>query len=131
MSDDLSITHLVICAAHGDEQAWDVLVERYAPLVWSICRRYRLSDADTRDGRSGPGGRGRGACGLSPGVTGNLTCPKPSTPRLKSSVFAICSTLNAACASPRSTLASRSRAALAMALVLPQPPETVIPLPRL
>jgi RNA polymerase sigma factor (sigma-70 family) len=34
---------------HGDEQAWDALVERYAPLVWSICRRYRLSDADTHD----------------------------------------------------------------------------------
>jgi RNA polymerase sigma factor (sigma-70 family) len=49
MSDDLSITDLVTCAAHGDEQAWDALVERYAPLVWSICRRYRLSDADTHD----------------------------------------------------------------------------------
>ena len=31
------------------EQAWDTLVKRYAPLVWSICRRYRLSDADTHD----------------------------------------------------------------------------------
>ncbi len=55
------------------------------------------------------------------GVTGNLTCPKPSTSRLKSSVFAVSSTLNAACASPRSVLASRSRAAVAMALVLPYP----------
>ena len=49
MSDDPSITDLVTCAAHGDEQAWDALVERYAPLVWSICRRYQLSDADTHD----------------------------------------------------------------------------------
>jgi RNA polymerase sigma factor (sigma-70 family) len=49
MSDDPSIGDLVTCAAHGDEQAWDALVERYAPLVWSICRRYRLSDADTHD----------------------------------------------------------------------------------
>lgn len=49
MSDDPSITDLVTCAAHGDEQAWDALVERYAPLVWSICRRYRLSDADIHD----------------------------------------------------------------------------------
>ena len=49
MSDNPSITDLVTCAAHGDEQAWDALVERYAPLVWSICRRYRLSDADTHD----------------------------------------------------------------------------------
>jgi RNA polymerase sigma factor (sigma-70 family) len=49
MSDDPSITDLVSGAAHGDEQAWNALVERYAPLVWSICRRYRLSDADTHD----------------------------------------------------------------------------------
>jgi|HubBroStandDraft_6_1064221.scaffolds.fasta_scaffold105275_2 RNA polymerase sigma factor (sigma-70 family) len=49
MSDDPSITDLVTCAAHGDEQAWDALVERYAPLVWSICRRYQLRDADTHD----------------------------------------------------------------------------------
>jgi RNA polymerase sigma factor (sigma-70 family) len=47
--DDPSVTDLVTCAAHGDERAWDALVERYAPLVWSICRRYRLSDADTHD----------------------------------------------------------------------------------
>jgi RNA polymerase sigma factor (sigma-70 family) len=33
----------------GDRQAWDALVERYAPLVWSICRRYRLSNADAED----------------------------------------------------------------------------------
>ena len=25
------------------------LVERYSPLIWSICRRYRLSRADTED----------------------------------------------------------------------------------
>jgi RNA polymerase sigma factor (sigma-70 family) len=49
MSDDPSITDLVTRAAHGDEKAWDALVERYAPLVWSICRRYWLSDADTHD----------------------------------------------------------------------------------
>ena len=49
MSDDPSIADLVTCAVHGDEQAWDALVERYAPLVWSICGRYRLCDADTHD----------------------------------------------------------------------------------
>ena len=36
-------------ARGGDRQAWDALVERYAPLVWSICRRYRLSHADAED----------------------------------------------------------------------------------
>src|SRR5215471_20482266 len=49
MSGDPSTPDLVTRARHGDEQAWDALVERYAPLVWSICRRYRLSDADIHD----------------------------------------------------------------------------------
>jgi RNA polymerase sigma factor (sigma-70 family) len=40
---------LVIRARNGDRQAWDALVERYAPLIWSICRRYRLADADAHD----------------------------------------------------------------------------------
>jgi RNA polymerase sigma factor (sigma-70 family) len=40
---------LVSRAAEGDEQAWDALVERYAPLIWSICRRYRLDSADAED----------------------------------------------------------------------------------
>ena len=26
-------------ARNGDTQAWDALVDRYAPLIWSICRR--------------------------------------------------------------------------------------------
>jgi RNA polymerase sigma factor (sigma-70 family) len=45
MRDDL-VTTLVACARNGDEQAWGALVERYAPLIWSICRRYRLDVAD-------------------------------------------------------------------------------------
>jgi RNA polymerase sigma factor (sigma-70 family) len=49
MSDDPSVTDLVTGAANGDEQAWNALVERYAPLVWSICRRHRLGDADADD----------------------------------------------------------------------------------
>jgi RNA polymerase sigma factor (sigma-70 family) len=47
------VTDLVIQARNGDKLAWDALVERYAPLIWSICRRYRLGGADTDDvGRS-------------------------------------------------------------------------------
>ena len=49
MSDDPSVTDLVTRAMNGDEQAWDALVERYTPLVWSICRRHRLGDADADD----------------------------------------------------------------------------------
>ena len=47
MHDDL--TGLVARAGNGDKQAWDELVERYAPLIWSICRRYRLDRADADD----------------------------------------------------------------------------------
>jgi RNA polymerase sigma factor (sigma-70 family) len=49
MRDDPVVTGLVTRARHGDQQAWDTLVEHYAPLVWSICRSYRLSRADTDD----------------------------------------------------------------------------------
>ncbi len=49
MSDDPSVTDLVTRARNGDKQAWDALVERYAPLIWSICRRYRLGRADADD----------------------------------------------------------------------------------
>ena len=49
MHDDPSVTVLVIRARNGDKQAWDELVERYAPLIWSICHRYRLRRADADD----------------------------------------------------------------------------------
>src|SRR6266516_1002500 len=43
------VADLVMRARNGDQWAWDAIVERYAPLVWSICRRYRLAGADTDD----------------------------------------------------------------------------------
>ena len=49
MSTDQPVNDLVIRARNGDKQAWDTLVERYAPLVWSICRRHRLERADADD----------------------------------------------------------------------------------
>jgi RNA polymerase sigma factor (sigma-70 family) len=49
MRDDPVVTDLVIRARNGDRQAWDALVERYAPLIWSNCRRYRLGGADADD----------------------------------------------------------------------------------
>jgi RNA polymerase sigma factor (sigma-70 family) len=49
MSNDQPVTDLVTRARNGDRQAWDVLVERYAPLIWSICRRHQMADADARD----------------------------------------------------------------------------------
>jgi RNA polymerase sigma factor (sigma-70 family) len=49
MSTDQPVTDLVTRARNGDKRAWDALVERYAPLIWSICRRYRLDGADADD----------------------------------------------------------------------------------
>ena len=46
---DPGVTGLVTRARDGDRQAWDQLVDRYAPLVWSICRRRQLEAADARD----------------------------------------------------------------------------------
>jgi RNA polymerase sigma factor (sigma-70 family) len=48
MRDYLLVTDLVARAGNGEKQAWDALVERYSPLIWSICRRHRLGDADAR-----------------------------------------------------------------------------------
>ena len=47
--DDPVVIDLVTRARDGDTRAWDALVERYAPLIWSICRRYRLGGADAED----------------------------------------------------------------------------------
>src|SRR5260370_5281228 len=41
-SDDSVVIDLVASARGGDIQAWDALLERYTPLIWSICRKYRL-----------------------------------------------------------------------------------------
>src|SRR6516162_2877580 len=49
MRDDPVVTDLVISARNGDKQAWEALVERYGPLIWSICRRHCLDGADADD----------------------------------------------------------------------------------
>ena len=43
------VTDLVSRARNGDKTAWDALVERYAPLIWSICARHQLGDAQAGD----------------------------------------------------------------------------------
>jgi len=46
---DAVVTALVTRARNGERQAWDALVDRYVPLIWSICRRNRLDAAGARD----------------------------------------------------------------------------------
>ena len=43
------VAELVTRAREGDRQAWDALVDRYAPLIWAICRRYRLDREDAEN----------------------------------------------------------------------------------
>ena len=49
MRDDPSVVSLVSRVGDGDQDAWNELVERYAPLVWSICARSQLSREDIDD----------------------------------------------------------------------------------
>jgi RNA polymerase sigma factor (sigma-70 family) len=49
MRDDPSVIALVTRAANGDQDAWNEIIERYEPLVWSICARYRLRNSDIED----------------------------------------------------------------------------------
>lgn len=49
MRDDPVVVMLVARARAGEAQAWNQIVDRYAPLVWGICRRYGLSRADAED----------------------------------------------------------------------------------
>jgi RNA polymerase sigma factor (sigma-70 family) len=49
VSADPMVIDLVARARSGDGRAWDALVDRYAPLVWSVCRKYQLGRADADD----------------------------------------------------------------------------------
>lgn len=49
MRDDPSVVALVVRATEGDQRAWNEIVERFAPLVYAICTRYRLGSHDIED----------------------------------------------------------------------------------
>ena len=49
MRDDPSVIALVSRVCDGDQEAWNEIVERYSPLVWSICARFQLTRPDTDD----------------------------------------------------------------------------------
>lgn len=43
------VAELLARVGTGDEQAWNALVDRFAGLVWSVARSFRLSRAATED----------------------------------------------------------------------------------
>jgi RNA polymerase sigma factor (sigma-70 family) len=45
----VDVSTVLASAAAGDQTAWDVLVDRYTGLLWSIARSFRLSSADAGD----------------------------------------------------------------------------------
>ncbi|TCM40417.1 RNA polymerase sigma factor [Kribbella sp. VKM Ac-2568] len=50
MEDDVSpVTALVAAAAGGEQRAWRELVGRYAPLLVSVIRQFRLTPSETED----------------------------------------------------------------------------------
>lgn len=49
MHDTAVVAELVARAEEGDSAAWAELVNRYAPLVWTICKQFRLQDAECDD----------------------------------------------------------------------------------
>lgn len=49
MDGESSTQELLAAAVCGSQDAWDLLVDRYGRLVWSIARSFRLSDADAAD----------------------------------------------------------------------------------
>lgn len=48
-SDESDVADLVRAAARGDNAAWDVLVDRYVGLLWSIALRHGIGEADAAD----------------------------------------------------------------------------------
>jgi RNA polymerase sigma factor (sigma-70 family) len=47
--DRSAVALLVEAARTGDQNAWNALVERFAPTVWAIARGHRLNSADAAD----------------------------------------------------------------------------------
>lgn len=40
---------LLTRACHGDKRAWEVLVRRHSPVLWTVARSFRLSEVDAAD----------------------------------------------------------------------------------
>ncbi|MDT3395871.1 sigma-70 family RNA polymerase sigma factor [Streptomyces sp. B1866] len=46
---ELTLNELVDGCLSGDQDSWNRIVERYAPLIWAIARSHRLGPADCAD----------------------------------------------------------------------------------
>jgi RNA polymerase sigma factor (sigma-70 family) len=46
---DDSVADLLAKASHGDQRAWNAIVDRYTNLLWSVGRAHRLETADIGD----------------------------------------------------------------------------------
>ncbi len=46
---DDDVPQLVTAASRGDQGAWNAIVDRYLPLVYSVTRAYRLARSDAED----------------------------------------------------------------------------------
>lgn len=49
MNETHTVSELIGAALNGDEQAWNDIVDRYIPLVFSVTRRYGLSSSEQND----------------------------------------------------------------------------------
>jgi len=49
MNDAPTVADLIADATRGEQGAWNALVDRYMPLVYSVIRGYRMGDADAQD----------------------------------------------------------------------------------
>jgi RNA polymerase sigma factor (sigma-70 family) len=49
MGDPEGLTALVAAASDGDSAAWNAIVVRFAPLLWSVARSHRLGQEDAAD----------------------------------------------------------------------------------
>lgn len=46
---DMDNDRLLAAAVNGDQRSWEIIVDRYADLVWSVARSFRLGRADAAD----------------------------------------------------------------------------------
>jgi RNA polymerase sigma factor (sigma-70 family) len=46
---DIDTDRLLAAAADGDQRSWEIIVDRYADLVWAVARSFRLGRADAAD----------------------------------------------------------------------------------